>query len=322
VNGGTELAALARHASVEIPARPLLVPWVRPIELGDGLIELRSPETFYPLRHQILSAAFRAVGDRLDGTQEVETIAADPPDDLEPTTILFLLKLLRSLGLLLDGAEVENGGGARGQLLFLGNFTVAPGVVQRRLAAATVEVAGPEALAELILRRLRVAGCERAARVAVAALGEGAGPELTVVCADAPARSHFAAANEAALRTGRPWLRVAVHNDLAWLGPLVIPGETACIACMEMREAANARSEGSQPDFPLGSLGSSAPMEDLLAVQAAAEAARFLGRFAAPATVGGTFELSAKSPATQRHPILRDPECLACGSLSGAPVMP
>jgi oxazoline/thiazoline synthase len=315
VDGGTDLAALARYASVPVPARPLLVPWVKPVEIGDGLIELRSPEAFYPLRHQLIAAAFRAVGDRLDGAHEAEAIAAEPVGDVEPATIVFLLKLLRALGLLLDRSEVEGNGAAREHLLFLANFTAVPTAVQRRLAAATVQVAGPQALAARIVRRLQTAGCKGALPVDSSALEQGEPPELTIVCADAPARSYLAAANESALRSGRPWLRAAVHNDLAWLGPLILPGETACLACMEVRERANARGNGGPPEFPLGSLGSSPLLDDLLAIQVAAEAARFVGGFAAPVTVGHAYELSARSPETRRHTILRDPECLACGSL-------
>jgi bacteriocin biosynthesis cyclodehydratase domain-containing protein len=315
VDGSTDLAALARYASVPVPSRPLLVPWVKPVEIGDGLIELRSPEAFYPLRNQLMATAFRAVGDRLDGAHEAEALAAQPAPGLEPTTIIFLLKMLRSLGLLLDRSEIEGDGASREQSLFLSNFTAVPTAVQRRLAAASVAVTGPEALTGRVVRRLQAVGCRRAAPIVASALERRDPPDLTIVCADAPARSYLAAANEKALRTGRPWLRAAVHSDLAWLGPLVLPGETPCLACMETRERANTRGQGAPPEFTLGSLGSSTLIDDLLAIQVAAEAARFLGGFAAPATVGGAYELSARSPEARRHTILRDPECLACGGL-------
>ncbi|HET7574613.1 MAG TPA: TOMM precursor leader peptide-binding protein, partial [Solirubrobacterales bacterium] len=121
--------------------------------------------------------------------------------------------------------------------------------------------------------------------------------------------------NHAALACGVPWLRVASHGRSGWLGPLVLPGETACYACLEARQEANGR-DGAEPlDLSPGAAGDFAPFLCLLAAQAAIEAARFLSGFVAPATVGGAYELSATTPQTRRQAVLRDPACGACGAL-------
>jgi len=322
VSESTALADLARYASTPLPRRPLLVPWVKPVEVGDGLLELRAVETFYPLRHPLLAAAFRAVAGRLTGEHDLESVGADLPAGVEPAAVTFLLKTLGALGLLLEGEDLDGTGGAeRDRLLFLSAFTPRPLAIARRLATATVQVVGPERLAERVRRQLGAAGCERVARLEVSELEESEAADLLVACADIPARGWFSRLNAFALRSRRPWLRAAAHGTRSWLGPLVLPGETACFACLETREQANVRAGGAWPELAPGAIGAFAPQEDLLAAQAAAEATRFLGRFAPPATVGHFYELSATSPGSRRHALLRVPECHACGALwsAGAP---
>jgi ribosomal protein S12 methylthiotransferase accessory factor len=312
------LADLARYASVELPTRPLLVPWVRPVEVGDGQLELRAAGTYYTLRHPLLAAAFRAVADRLAGTHDPESIAAGLPPGVEPPTVLFLLKVLRSLGLLLEGVDLEGAGAARERLLHFSHFSAEPAAIERRLATASVQVTGADPLAERVAALLRASGCERLERLAAAELEERGPATLLIACADAPSGERMAAVNVAALGAGQPWLRAVAHGTHAWLGPLVLPGESACIACLETRERANARGNGEMPQLPPGSIGAFAPQLELLAAQAAAEAVRFLGGLCPPATVGHVFELSATSPLAQRHALLRDPRCPACGGLWAA----
>jgi bacteriocin biosynthesis cyclodehydratase domain-containing protein len=316
VSQSTALADLARYASVPLPKKPLLVPWVRPVEIGEGLLELRAAETFYPLRHPLLAAAFRAVSDRLGGEHELESVGAELPADVEPASVVFLLKMLRGIGLLLDGEDFDGADDAlRDRLLFFSAFTAQPATVEQLLAAASVQVIGPERLAERVARQLRSAGCDDVARLQLSGLGESDAADLLIACADTPARGYFSEVNEFALHGHRPWLRVAIHGDRAWLGPLVLPGETACFACLEARERANVRGSGAWPDLGPGASGAFAPQEDLVAIQAGAEAARFLGRFAPPATVGHFYELGLASPAAHRHTLLRVPECHACGAI-------
>jgi len=307
------LTELARYASIPLPARPLLVPWVQPVEVGDGLLELRSDETFYPLRHPALATAFRAVDDRLTGAQEVEAVLADLPSEVESAAVL-LLKMLRFSGLLLDGSELDDlEADERGRLLSLSHLTVRPAAVQRRLTAAAVAVLGSGAIAGRVEEQLESIGCEQVGAVEAEDLDDATAVDLLIACVDAPARSHLTLINAFALERRLPLLRVAAHGASAWLGPLVVPGETACLHCLQTRERANTHGEGALPDFELGSIGALEPQVELLAAQAVAEAIRFLGRATAPSTIGNVYELSATSPQTHRHTLLRDPGCRACG---------
>jgi len=317
VNDRSAFAELARYARAPLPTRPLLVPWVRPVELEDGLIELRSDETFYPLRHPALANAFQAVAGHLTGEQEVEAITADLPDEVEPVAIL-LLKMLCSSGLLLDGDEVDDlPENERDRLLFLSRFTVRPAVIRQRLATAAIALVGSDLIAERVEKQLRQGGCERVERVEVEDLCDRPPVDLLIACVDAPARSFLALVNTSALEREEPLLRVAAHGS-AWLGPLVIPGESACLVCLETRERANTRGGCDLPDFELGSAGAFEPQVELLAAQTAAEVLRFLGRACAPSTVGNLYEMSVTSPRTHHHVLLRDPHCPACGAWTNA----
>jgi bacteriocin biosynthesis cyclodehydratase domain-containing protein len=313
VEESSALAELARYAAIPLPRKPLLVPWVQPVEIGDGLLELRADQTFYPLRHPLFSAAFRAVEGRLAGTCEVESITEDLPAGVDPAVVVVLLKMLRSLGLLLDGDGFDTCDGAsRNRLLFHSHFTVQPQLVEKRVSSAVVRVVGPDLIAERVERHLRAAGFERPVRTDLSDLAKDGAAGLLVACTDAPTRSYLSRLNAAALAKGQPWLRVAAHGSLAWLGPLVLPGETACFECLQARERANACGQGEPPDFEFGAVGAFVPQVETVAAQAAAEAVRFLGGHQAPATIGHVYELSATSPRSEGHVILRDPDCAAC----------
>lgn len=67
-------------------------------------------------------------------------------------------------------------------------------------------------------------------------LGEwiGAADLLITATTDAPARL-FEGINELALKAGKPWLYGNVDGSAFDLGPLVLPYETGCFACLDLR---------------------------------------------------------------------------------------
>src|SRR5207247_462851 len=66
-NEAETLALVARLARVELPRRPRLAPWVTPVELGDGRLQLRGAELAATLRHPFLVDVYRAIEPLLDG---------------------------------------------------------------------------------------------------------------------------------------------------------------------------------------------------------------------------------------------------------------
>ena len=137
----SDVTALTRYADVELPRMPMLVPWVEPVELSTGLLQLRSAESIYNLRHPILASAFVEVRPMLNGRYTVADIAQRPSVGILPTTVIFLLKTLHALGLLVDASQIrEDAPGGPDQTLFLSQFVPDPERVAVSIATARVVV--------------------------------------------------------------------------------------------------------------------------------------------------------------------------------------
>ena len=148
------------------------------------------------------------------------------------------------------------------------------------------------------------AGTLRAAR-------PGRTPDLVIL-----ADSHRRDLPAALLRAGVPHLTAAASEAIGVVGPLVVPGRTACLRCLDLARADR------DPAWPLilaqlaGGVG--APACDTIlamavAVQAAAQALSFVDRGAAASTVvNGTLELVLPGWQWQRRTWLPHPDCL-CG---------
>jgi|HubBroStandDraft_2_1064218.scaffolds.fasta_scaffold00986_12 bacteriocin biosynthesis cyclodehydratase domain-containing protein len=322
------LAELARYAGVEVPGRPALVTWVEPVNLGDGRVQLRSAECFYSLRHPLLAETFLSIHPLISGVYTVEEILDSAPCGVEPSTILFVLKILSKLGVLLDvtaiAAQQSSTEPGRRQM-FLRHFQDDPDAVLQRLAAANVLIVGSESLVCQVYEAMRAAGCESVSSLICHGVAEierirakvtADPPDLMVACADAPMRAMMCALNELALEVGLTWMHTTVLGRTALLGPIVIPTQTACYACLESRLQANLSvpARHAVPSHKAGSSGEFYPWSMGVSAQIALEATRFLGKHAPPATVGACFELSTSTPAIRRHVVLRVPSCQQCES--------
>ena len=176
---------------------------------------------------------------------------------------------------------------------------------------------------------------------------EGRG-ELTIVVTDDYLQEDLAEINAAALVSGKPWLLVKPVGALIWIGPVFRPGVCACWECLARRLRANRDVESyllggrqRQAPFPISCAATPASLQ--VAVQLAAlEAAKAIGRGyphpnplpegegvpSSPSPEGkGPAEMPADATLitfdtltleTQRHTIVRLPQCRACGCPSPA----
>ena len=134
---------------------------------------------------------------------------------------------------------------------------------------------------------------------------------LLIYCPDAFDEALAKRLNESCLRHSIPFLIYQQKALEVELGPLVIPHETACYVCYELRRRAtlsgadlfNRPSDLSHArlNFPLG--------VDWLAV----EAIKFLTDVAEPITRGRIWRLNFLSGLPEVHPVLKLPRCSACG---------
>jgi hypothetical protein len=120
------------------------------------------------------------------------------------------------------------------------------------------------------------------------------------------------------MRDQVPHLAVAADEAIGVVGPLVVPGRTACLRCLDLTRAERdpawplilAQIEGREPD----PCACDAPLAAAVAAQAAAQVLTFIDRAVAGAAVAnGTLELVLPGWQWRRRTWPRHPGC-SCGS--------
>jgi bacteriocin biosynthesis cyclodehydratase domain-containing protein len=325
------IAEAVRAAQIELPRRPRLAPWLTIVDLGDGRVDLRAANFVYGLRQSLLADTFRRVAPLLDGGHNVEEIARGGGEDVLPTTVVFLLKILAAHGCLQEAEPAAAPATAErsrweGQLRLLSRLVPDAARVQAVLACARVRLVGDDPLAAVLAEELRSCGVGDVSRAQAATpdgasgeTGERAQPrvDLAIVCLESPGFATLDAVNAASMRSGVRWLRVVLCGPVAHLGPTVVPHQSACYACFDLRwrshedELDRFLAYRAQP--ATADEGALAPYRSLVAAQAAIEALRLLSGFSPPTTIGRFYELDLRSPLATPHDVLKLPRCPACG---------
>jgi bacteriocin biosynthesis cyclodehydratase domain-containing protein len=324
------IAELARVADADIPALPRLAPWLTVVRLGDGRVDLRATHFNYALRHELLTAAFDAAEPMLDGTHTAETVAASGGAALDASIIEFLLKLLSVNGCLQD-ATADDAGPGLDRILsdrdrFFSRLSAMPAQIQSALGAAHVRLLGEGRLAELVADQLGECGVGTVTNVGAASIVDvdrrgvdvvAPGADLALVCLESPGFATLDEVNEVSMRSGVRWLRAVVAGPIAHLGPTVVPHQSSCYRCFELRWRAHLSDvEGylAYRDAPSPSQeGTFEPHSALLAAHVALEAVRLLTKVAAPTTIGRFHEFNVTAPEVATHVVLRLPRCPSCG---------
>jgi bacteriocin biosynthesis cyclodehydratase domain-containing protein len=177
-----------------------------------------------------------------------------------------------------------------------------------RRAAARVQVHGPGPLAAAIADLLTRSGVASQAVAGPAGFRPENPPDLVVLTS--PAAAEFAAELH---HGGVPHLAVSASEAIGVVGPLVRPGRTACLRCLDL-----ARTER-DPAWPLilaqltGRDGDAPPavLCAAVAAQSAAQAVVFADRSgAAAATENGTLELVLPGWQWRRRTWVPHPACI------------
>lgn len=113
----------------------------------------------------------------------------------------------------------------------------------------------------------------------------------------------------------RPWMPVKLAGEEVWIGPVFIPGRTACWRCLELRLRERAWLS-SQIEAESGALWT--PRVSGNRLRAAAEfAAQETARWMMEAPVpleGSIWSLNWANLKAERHLVVRRPDCPACGT--------
>jgi molybdopterin-synthase adenylyltransferase len=142
-----------------------------------------------------------------------------------------------------------------------------------------------------------------------------AGADLVIEAADWPPHLIERWVNAACFELGTPFIGMSQHPPLVRVGPLYIPGETGCFACLERsleerfplyRQLAEARAARPAPAAAFG------PACGLIGSAVALEAVHHLTGLHRPATLGCSIVLDLRSFATERRAAPRFEDCLVC----------
>jgi bacteriocin biosynthesis cyclodehydratase domain-containing protein len=148
--------------------------------------------------------------------------------------------------------------------------------------------------------------------------------DCLVATSEFGASSIVARWNEFCVLHKRPFLPVVLKDLVGSIGPLVIPGETACYECARMRQRAHHPDPGLRHAIEAaagqgGPAGFLPPMSSMLADMAAIELIRFFCLGALPSRVGTLIEVSVLARQMTPRPVLRLPRCPVCTPIDERP---
>jgi thiazole/oxazole-forming peptide maturase SagC family component len=326
------------YVTVPLPEKPRLAPWVTLVDLGGNRMQLRGAEYSFTLNHPLFIETFQSVHSLLDGQRTVEEIISARDPKYLPTTITFLLKMLRANGILQEGAvspppslTPENLKEYESQIQFLSHFVLDPAGALALLNKARVALIGSDSITSRIKQGLlgmgfgsliEVEGLSEKIEIDPSQLHKEVIDQLRevdflIACQDTPASRFFQALNTVCLETQTRWMHVSISGTRGIMGPTVVPHQSACYTCYDKRMASNASELESYLAYqkqtePSKSEGFSSPLWSTLAEQVTLEVARIISGFAPPKTIGRLYEFEATTPLVEGHDVLRLPRCPAC----------
>ena len=156
-----------------------------------------------------------------------------------------------------------------------------------------------------------------------------ASAQLVVMTSDNMALADYERTNESCLRLGTPWTSARIDRQRGMIGPYIVPGQTACFACYELRVRANADHADDHaamyrhwheladcpPDWPL--LPAATRM---LGEQLALDTLRVIGGQQLSAAYGKVLHVELDTQLSRAHEVLKLPRCPACSRARNRPL--
>jgi oxazoline/thiazoline synthase len=249
-----------------------------------------------------------ALGAVIDGTRSSDEIAEALADRFPGWETYHALEELSAKGYLAAPGDTDSSDAQRAYWSLAG---VAAIDAQRELAAATVTATTLGGVdASVVEEALAGAGLTRA---------PGDAGALEVVAVADYLDPALAAVDERHRVDGRPWLLLKPVGATVWVGPLLVPGRTACWRCLAERLAGNravesylAQQRGAPIESPTGRAHD--PGAARLAAALAGQQLRNLSAGVAARPLEGTvLTLDTRTLAIAEHVLVRRPQCPACG---------
>jgi bacteriocin biosynthesis cyclodehydratase domain-containing protein len=287
---------------LEAAARPRFKSCVQPIISDDGLFLLSEG------RHAWMpDPVYAALAPMLDGGHEIEAIFDALCNTYPAEHVFAALDRLRTSGYLAEDTAAE----ARPTMAFWEHVGVPPSLARSRLDGTLVSTV---AFGEVDLGSLTDLLTHQGVRVRH-------GGDVTVVVTDDYLRPQLAAWNTQSLISEQAWLLVKPVGVETWVGPLFVPGQTACWQCLAHRlrghrklEEYIARRNG--VDVPVGAVPAYiASTHHAALAEAATEITRWIGTGGQSSLLDRVVSTSVLTLERTHHNLARRPQCPSCGSL-------
>ena len=333
-----DTSAKVDYVTVSLPEKPRLAPWITLVDLGDNRLQLRGAEFSFTLQHPLFIETFQSIHTLLDGQRTVEEIISSRDPKYLPTTITFLLKMLRANGILQEGVispppplTPENLKDHESLLQFFSHYVLDPASTLALLHKARVTLIGSDSIKNRIQQGLLAMGFD--SLVEIESLREQAmqdssqlhkkvisqlkDVDFLIACQDTTDYRFFEAINTACLETRTRWMHVAISGTKGLMGPTIIPHQSACYVCHDKRLASNASDLQNYLAYQeqteqFQSEGFLNPLWTTLAEQVTLEVVRIISGFAPPKSIGRLYEFEATTPLVEGHDVLRLPRCPSC----------
>jgi bacteriocin biosynthesis cyclodehydratase domain-containing protein len=300
-----------------VPQRPLLAPWCRLVEDGNRLL-LEHARSVVVLEGGAVRTLLPELLPLLEGSRtraelgDALGVAARP-------AVEQALELLAANGLLVEGGA-EAG---RDALAVAASYRLGPAEAGRRLRQARVGLVGESTIARTVARLLRRCGVGSVERLGWESEAE---LDLAVVAPSSSEAGRVESWNIAALDRGTRWLAVRPFDGAtATVGPLVVPGESPCHACLLLRLGGHLEygSDFARIEQTPTTVEAGAPLETIAAGVAAHLVLGWVGGH--DTRLPGLVHVLESGPplVLSAHPVLRVPRCPACSPVDrSAPRIP
>ena len=255
-----DTSAMVDYVTVQLPQKPRLAPWVTLVDLGDSRMQLRGAEFSLTLQHPLFIETFQSVQTLLDGQRTVEEILSARDPKYLPTTITFLLKMLRANGVLQEGAvsppsplTPENLAENESLVQFFSHYVLDPVATLALLQQARVVLIGSDSMTSQVRKSLTSMGfgslkeieglSKKAAydpsqfhKEVIDQLKEA---DFLIACKDTTDHRFFQTINTVCFETQTRWMHVSFNGTKGIMGPTIVPYQSACYVCYDKRLASN-----------------------------------------------------------------------------------
>lgn len=250
-------------------------------------------------------AAISQVAQFLDGQYTEAEIVEQLKGQRSAPEVFYVIERLRRDGYVLDAIPSL----APEQAAFWEMLDISPQIAAQRLQETTVSV----------VTRGRIEATPFKAMLESLGLRLSDEAERVVVLTDDYLHHGLDTFNQEALSQNRPWLLVKPVGTEVWLGPLFVPGETGCWACLAHRLHGHRKVES----YLVEKKGVGGPFSTALAALpsslqtafglAATEIAKWIASDQNPTLAGKVVTLNTLTLEQRHHLLARRPQCPSCG---------